>query len=78
MRTNTLSSRDGMTLVTGGTGKIGRRVAAKLDALGIVHRAVSRSSSPAFDWHAPDGWDDALDGVSTAYISFAPDLAIPG
>ena len=78
MTTNQHSARGGITLVTGGTGKIGRRVAARLDALDIPHRAVSRSSSPAFDWHEPDGWDDALAGVSTAYIAFAPDLAIPG
>ena len=78
MTTNTYASPKGLTLVTGGTGKIGRRVAAKLSALDIPHRAVSRSSLPAFDWHEPDGWDEALNGVSTAYISFAPDLAIPG
>ena len=78
MNPTTTSHRKGITLITGGTGKIGGRVAAKLAALGVPHRAVSRSSGPAFDWHEPAGWDEALKDVSTVYISIAPDLAIPG
>ena len=68
----------GAVLVLGGTGKTGRRVAERLQARGITTRIASRSTSPAFDWHAPSGWDAALEGVTAAYIAYAPDLAIPG
>lgn len=69
---------EGITLVVGGTGKTGRRVAARLQARGIATRIASRSSNPAFDWNDPSTWGRALDGVSAAYITYAPDLAIPG
>ena len=68
----------GTTLVTGGSGKIGRRVAEQLQARGVATRVASRSAIPAFDWNDQGTWDAALDGVKTAYISYAPDLAIPG
>jgi uncharacterized protein YbjT (DUF2867 family) len=67
-----------MTLVLGATGKTGRRVAHRLEARGVPTRAVSRSSEPPFDWEKPDTWATALDGVSAAYVSYYPDLAIPG
>jgi uncharacterized protein YbjT (DUF2867 family) len=68
----------GLTLVTGGTGKTGQRVAQRLQALGRETRIASRRASPSFDWDDERTWDAALDGVSAAYISYAPDLAIPG
>ena len=74
----THENRDGITLVLGGTGKTGRRVAERLIARGVTTRIASRSTRPAFDWNAPATWAAALDGVSTAYISYSPDLAIPG
>jgi uncharacterized protein YbjT (DUF2867 family) len=67
-----------LTLVLGGTGKIGQRVAQRLEERGIATRIGARSAHPAFDWHDSGTWDAALDGVSAAYISYAPDLAIPG
>ncbi|MGG7567201.1 NAD(P)H-binding protein [Rhodovulum sp. DZ06] len=67
-----------LTLVTGATGKTGARVAALLKARGMRVRAASRSASPAFDWNDPATWDAALVGVTRVYISFAPDLAVPG
>ena len=67
-----------MTLVLGGTGKTGRRVAEKLQARGLPVRIGSRSAEPSFDWEKPDTWATALDGVSAAYVSYYPDLAIPG
>lgn len=67
-----------MTLVLGGTGKTGRRVAERLKARGVATRIASRSSDPLFDWNDPCTWDAALAGVTAAYISYAPDLAIPG
>ena len=67
-----------MTLVTGGTGKIGRRVAEQLRARGVSIRVASRSAEPSFDWNDQQTWDAALAGVRSVYISYAPDLAIPG
>ena len=65
-------------LVIGGTGKTGRKVAQKLIDLGHEVRIGSRSAEPAFDWHNPDGWDKALEGMDKVYITFQPDLAVPG
>lgn len=65
-------------LVIGGTGKTGRRVAEKLTALGHHVRVGSRNADPAFDWHKADGWDAALEGMDMVYITFQPDLAVPG
>jgi uncharacterized protein YbjT (DUF2867 family) len=67
-----------ITLVTGGTGKTGRRVADRLRAQGRSVRVGSRRGTPAFDWDAPTTWPAALAGVSAVYVSFAPDLAVPG
>ncbi len=75
---NNLESDSGTTLVLGGTGKTGRRVAERLVNRGVETRVASRSANPAFDWSDPGGWRAVLDGVDAAYISYAPDLAIPG
>lgn len=68
----------GLTLVLGGTGKTGRRIVERLRARGVPTRIGSRSATPAFDWNRQDTWAAALDGVSAAYISYSPDLAVPG
>jgi len=65
-------------LVLGGTGKTGRRVAERLEALGRPVRIGSRSATPAFDWEDRSTWKAALSGVSAAYIAYAPDLGLPG
>ena len=65
-------------LVLGGTGKTGRRVAEKLKARGIATRIASRSASPAFDWNDATTWEAALENISAVYLSYAPDLAVPG
>jgi uncharacterized protein YbjT (DUF2867 family) len=65
-------------LVIGGAGKTGRRVSERLRALGIATRDVSRSTTPSFDWTAPSTWAAALDGVSKAYVTYQPDLAVKG
>lgn len=67
-----------ITLVLGGTGKTGRRVAERLASRGVTTRIASRSASPSFDWNDQNTWDRVLDGVNAAYITYAPDLAIPG
>ncbi len=71
-------SANGITLVLGGTGKTGCRVAEKLQALGVETRIASRTANPSFDWDDQSTWDAGLEGVTAAYITYAPDLAIPG
>ena len=75
---NNANSPSGITLVLGGTGKTGRRVAERLKACGVRTRIASRSSTPSFDWNDQSTWEMALNGVTAAYITYAPDLAIPG
>ena len=65
-------------LVLGGTGKTGRRVARQLQAKGVPTRIGSRSASPSFDWNDASTWPEALENVSAVYLSYAPDLAVPG
>ena len=65
-------------LILGGTGKTGQRVDALLNALGMTTRPVSRSTTPAFDWSDPQTWASVFDGVSSAYVTFQPDLAVEG
>jgi uncharacterized protein YbjT (DUF2867 family) len=66
------------TLVLGGTGKTGRRVLERLNALGVPTRAGSRSGRPPFDWEDRSTWTPVLEGVGSAYVSYYPDLAVPG
>ena len=66
------------TLVTGGTGKTGRRVAERLERGGHAIRVGSRSNTPAFDWEDRATWAGALDGADTVYLSYYPDLAVSG
>lgn len=68
----------GLTLVLGGSGKTGRRIAAALEAKGAPTRLGSRSATPAFDWRREAGWDACLKDVEAVYINYAPDLAMPG
>jgi uncharacterized protein YbjT (DUF2867 family) len=65
-------------LVTGGTGKTGRRVADRLAALGHDARIGSRSATPPFDWERPETWAAALGGADAAYVSYYPDVSFPG
>ncbi|RWB30406.1 NAD(P)H-binding protein [Mesorhizobium sp.] len=66
------------TLILGGTGKTGRRLADRLTAQGLPVRIGSRSGTPPFDWENNTTWEHALDGVGAVYISYYPDLAVPG
>ena len=66
------------TLVLGGTGKTGRRVAERLRARNVPVRIGSRSGEPPFDWEKPETWTRALQGVRSVYVSYYPDLAGPG
>ncbi|MEM8866833.1 MAG: NmrA family NAD(P)-binding protein [Verrucomicrobiota bacterium] len=65
-------------LVIGGSGKTGRRVIDSLSALGHDVSGVSRSSSPRFDWNDDSNWDDVIKGVKALYVTYYPDLSVPG
>src|SRR5688500_10552352 len=65
-------------LIIGGTGKTGRRVAARLQERGLPVRIGSRSGTPPFDWEDRATWAPALQGARAAYVSFFPDIAVPG
>lgn len=66
------------TLVLGGTGKTGRRVAQRLNALGRPWRMGSRNAQPPFAWEDPATWASAVQGMGSVYLSYFPDLAVPG
>ena len=65
-------------LIIGGPGKTGARVDALLRARGVPTRPVSRSTSVPFDWTRPETWPAALAGVSMAYVTYQPDIAVEG
>lgn len=66
------------TMVLGGTGKTGRRVARKLRSLCGDVRIGSRSGEPPFDWEDPGTWVSAIAGAHAVYVTYQPDLAVPG
>jgi len=66
------------TLVLGGTGKTGRRVVERLTARGLPRRVGSRSGEPPFDWEDRATWTPALRDVGSVYVTYQPDLAVPG
>jgi uncharacterized protein YbjT (DUF2867 family) len=65
-------------LVLGATGKTGRRIVERLQARGVPTRIGSRSAQPPFDWEDRATWAPALRGVCALYITYYPDLAVPG
>ncbi len=72
------ASTSSSILVIGGTGKTGRRVAQLLTARGTPVRVASRTGATPFDWTKQDTWPAALRGVRTVYLTYQPDLAMPG
>lgn len=64
-------------LIIGKNGKTGSRVNQRLQTLGYTTRALSRSTSPSFDWEQPGTWRSAIEGTRTAYVTYQPDLAVP-
>ena len=75
---NTFTDNPSTTLVIGGHGKTGKRVAERLAAAGQPTRVVSRSTDVPFDWHNESTWGPALAGTSSAYVTFQPDITVPG
>lgn len=65
-------------LLIGGNGTTGRRVANRLGELGRPFRIGSRSAEPAFDWNDSATWAGALAGAGSAYITYYPDVTVPG
>lgn len=65
-------------LVIGSTGKTGNRVVDLLEKRGVGVRHGSRSADIPFDWDDPQTWAAALAGVEAAYLTYYPDLAVPG
>ncbi len=64
--------------MVGGSGKTGRRVVERLRAREVPVRVGSRSGEPPFDWEDRATWAPALEGARSAYVSYFPDLAVPG
>jgi uncharacterized protein YbjT (DUF2867 family) len=64
------------TLIIGGRGKTGSRVAERLEARGLPMRLASRTTG--FDWSDRRSWVAALEGAASAYITYYPDIAIMG
>jgi uncharacterized protein YbjT (DUF2867 family) len=58
----------GLVLVTGGTGKTGGSLIARLRRAGVPHRAASRHGVPPFDWERPATWSAALADVTSVYL----------
>ncbi len=65
-------------LIVGGKGKTGRRVAERLKARNYAVRIASRSSELPFDWTNRETWAPVLKGIDSVYITYQPDLAVPG
>jgi uncharacterized protein YbjT (DUF2867 family) len=67
----------GLVLVTGGTGKTGSGLVARLQRAGLPCRAASRRGVPAFDWAQPAAWDAALEDVASVYLIAPPTVNSP-
>jgi uncharacterized protein YbjT (DUF2867 family) len=70
--------REQPILVLGGHGKTGRRVVERLERRGLPVRVGSRVGAPPFNWENRATWEPALDGVASVYLTYYPDLALPG
>lgn len=75
--TNQKAEQENMTLVLGGTGKTGRRVAKRLADRNLPIRIGSRSGKLPFLWEDRTTWEPVLENVASVYIVYYPDLAVP-
>jgi uncharacterized protein YbjT (DUF2867 family) len=66
------------TLVLGANGKTGSRVVQRLKKLGLDVRSGSRSADIPFDWENENTWEAVVKNIHAIYITFQPDLAVPG
>jgi uncharacterized protein YbjT (DUF2867 family) len=65
-------------LVIGSNGKTGRRVLQRLNDRGVPALGATYSGNPKFDWNDESTWENLLNNIQSVYISYYPDLAIPG
>ncbi|ANT62877.1 NmrA family transcriptional regulator (plasmid) [Salipiger sp. CCB-MM3] len=65
-------------LVLGATGKTGSRIADRLEARSLPVRRGSRYAELPFDWSEPETWRPNLKDAGAVYISYYPDIAVPG
>ncbi|MGW0945421.1 NmrA family NAD(P)-binding protein [Streptomyces sp. NPDC002623] len=63
-------------LVTGATGKTGRRVVRRLRDKAVTVRAAARSGEVRFDWNDRSTWLPAVKGATAVYV-VAPHLGDP-
>lgn len=78
LNTDTSLTENRTILVLGGSGKTGRRIVERLQVRQLPVRIGSRTAEPPFDWEDASTWGRVLDGATSTYISFFPDIAIPG
>ncbi|MEU1330915.1 NmrA family transcriptional regulator [Streptomyces sp. NPDC005865] len=78
MTTNTANAAGMTVLVTGATGRVGRRVVESAEAAGLAVRAASRSGAVRFDWADRSTWAGALRGADAAHLAYLPDVGAPG
>jgi uncharacterized protein YbjT (DUF2867 family) len=75
---NAKSTSKNRILVLGANGKTGSRIVQRLTTLGWPVQSASRSTTPRFDWDDHTTWGPVLENIHSVYISFQPDLAMPG
>ncbi|MFD8419916.1 NAD(P)H-binding protein [Streptomyces sp. NPDC059466] len=68
-------TRDMTVVVTGASGRTGRRVAAAARAAGLTVRAASRARG--FDWTDGSTWAEVLRGADAAYLAYPTDIGSP-
>ncbi|MFK8001580.1 MAG: NmrA family transcriptional regulator [Polyangiales bacterium] len=71
------NAQNRLTVIVGGNGKTGRRVAERMRSLGAPVRTVSPSADVPFDWNDELTWAPALHGAGALYLTYHPDLAVP-
>ncbi|MBT1698050.1 NAD(P)H-binding protein [Fulvivirgaceae bacterium PWU4] len=75
---NAKSTSKNRILVLGANGKTGGRIVQRLTTLGWPVQSAARSTTPRFDWDDSTTWAPVLQNIHSVYISFQPDLAMPG
>ncbi|MFJ1968695.1 NAD(P)H-binding protein [Streptomyces sp. NPDC087903] len=68
-------TRNMTVVVTGASGRTGRRVAESARAAGLTVRPASRAQG--FDWREPSTWAGTLRGADAAYLVCPSDVGAP-
>ena len=64
-------------LITGGTGTVGSRVAARLVADGVEARVAGRRTEPPLAWEDPSTWPAALAAVDAVFLLLPEQTRLP-